>query len=158
MDVVPVNISKVVLLAKFSYVVVFYINFWRHHHELPLRRYNESISMKICLCVWRSGTCQPSIEHQRVGSFISYCYAFIYQSLCCCCCCMQCQPKSCSRSYVYFCVPWILDAFSNDPCARTTSDFDCCLHWLSIHVGKCSIARPWFSWGLVGGKTSPSHL
>ena len=25
--------------------------------------------------------CQPSIEHQRVRSFIIYCYAFVYQSL-----------------------------------------------------------------------------
>ena len=31
--------------------------------------------------------------------------------------------KSCSRSYVHFCVPWILDGFSNDPCTGTTSDF-----------------------------------
>ena len=40
----------------------------------------------------------------------------------------------------------------------TTNDFDCCLHWLSIHVGKCSIAMPWFSQGLVGWDSLPLHL
>ena len=33
-----------------------------------------------------------------------------------------------SRSYMHFCVPWILDEFSSDPCTGTTNDFDCCLH------------------------------
>ena len=52
------------------------------------------------------------------------------------------KPKSCRRSYVHFCVPWILGDLSNDPGTGTANDFDCCLHRLSNHVGKCSIARP----------------
>ena len=56
--------------------------------------------------------------------------------------CMWYDPKSGNRSYIHFCVPWILDEFSNDPCTGTTNDFDCCLHQLSVCVGKHSIARP----------------
>ena len=63
------------------------------------------------------------------------------------------KPKSCSRSYVHFCISWILGDLSNDPWTGTANNFDCCLHWLSNHVGKCPIARPWFSWGLVGWGT-----
>ena len=95
------------------------------------------------VCVWRPGACQPSIEHQRVRSLISYCYAFFYfysiLNLLLVICGVN--PKSCSRSYVHFCVPWILDDFSNDPCTGTTSDFDCCLHWLSGCVGKCCYSQ-----------------
>ena len=70
----------------------------------------------------------------------------------------RCNPKSYNRSYVHFCVPCILEEFSNDPCAGTTNDFDCCLHWLSVCVDKCSVARPWFLWGLVGSNAMLSHL
>ena len=38
------------------------------------------------------------------------------------------KPKSCSRSYVHFCVPWILGDLSNDPGTGTANDFHCCLH------------------------------
>ena len=161
MDVVTVK-SKMVLLVKFGYAFVFYINFEGIIMNYLWWGIMSQSAWRSCLCIWRSGMCiwrssmcQLSIEHQGVGPLIIYYYAFVYQSLCCC---MQCQPKSCSRSYMHFCVPWILDDFSNDPCTGTTNDFDCCWHWLSICVGKCSIARPWFSQGLVGSKTLPLHL
>ena len=65
---------------------------------------------------------------------------------------------SLTTEVMHYCIPWILEKLSNDPGAGTTNYFDCCLHQLSINVGKCFIARPWFSWGLVGDKTLPSHL
>ena len=68
------------------------------------------------------------------------------------------KPKSCNRSYVHSCIPQILGHLPNDPWTGTANDFDFCLQWLSVHVGKCSIARPWFSWGLVGWHTLPLHL
>ena len=67
---------------------------------------------------------------------------------------MWCGPKSYNRYYVHFCVPWILEVISNDPCAGTTNDCICCLHQLSVHVGTHSI----FSQGLVGGWALLSHL
>ena len=73
-------------------------------------------------------------------------------------CCIWCDPKSYNRSYVHFCVAWILEEFPSDPIAGITNDFDCCLHQFSVHVGKCSIARPWFSWGLLGCNALLSHL
>ena len=39
--------------------------------------------------------------------------------------CMWCDPKSYSRYYVHFCVPWILEVFTNDPCAGATNDCIC---------------------------------
>ena len=72
--------------------------------------------------------------------------------------CMWCEPKSYNRDYVHFWVPWILEVFTNDPCAGTTKDYICCLHQLSIHVGICSICRPWFSWGLADYEALASHL
>ena len=72
--------------------------------------------------------------------------------------CMWCDPKSYNRYYVHFCVPWILEVFTNDPCAGTTNDCICCLHQLSVHVCICSICRPWFSWGLVGCEALLLHL
>ena len=71
---------------------------------------------------------------------------------------MWCDPKSYNRSYVHFCVPWILEVFTNDSFAGTTNDCICCLHPLSIGVGICSICRPWILWGLVGCEALPSHL
>ena len=56
--------------------------------------------------------------------------------------CMWCKCKSYNRGYVQFCVPWILEVFTNDPCAGTTNDCICCLHQLSIHVGIHCICRP----------------
>ena len=34
------------------------------------------------------------------------------------------DPKPGNRSYIHFCVPWILDEFSSEPCIGTTNDFD----------------------------------
>ena len=68
------------------------------------------------------------------------------------------NPKSYNRYYVNFCVPWILEVDSNDPHAGTTNDCICCLYWLSICVGTCSICRSWFLWGLVGCMALPLHL
>ena len=62
--------------------------------------------------------------------------------------CMWCDPKSYSRFYVHFCVPWILEVFTNDHCAGTINDHICHLYQLSICVGTHSICRPWFSQGL----------
>ena len=66
---------------------------------------------------------------------ISYCCSVSYQSLIHW---VLYMVQSYNRSYVHFCVPWILEKFSNDPGAGTTNDFDCCLHQLSIHVGNHS--------------------
>ena len=80
------------------------------------------------------------INHQAIGYF------------------MWCEPNSYNRDCMHFCVPWILEVFTNDPCAGTTNDCICCLHRLFIHVGICSICRPWFLWGLAGCEALPSHL
>ena len=82
--------------------------------------------------------------HQSINQFVGYC--------------MWCDPKSYSRYYVHFCVPWILEVFTNDPCAGTTNDCICCLHWLSIHGGIHSICRLQFPWGFVGCEALLSHL
>ena len=71
---------------------------------------------------------------------------------------MWCEPKSYNRGYVHFCVSWILDIFANDPCAGTTNDSICCLLRLSVHVGICSICKPWFLQGLADCEDLPSHL
>ena len=145
-----------ILLMKW-FMLLFYISFGRHHHELLLMRKNESIIMKICLCL--------KIQHVPVIYWTSKGKVIDQLLLCICLSILNfvvvvcgANPKSCSRSYMHFGVPWILDGFSNDPCTGTTNDCDCCLHWLSSHVGKCSIARPWFSQGLVGWGSLPSHL
>ena len=84
------------------------------------------------------------IHIKEVRSLISYCYAIFcsVQSLSFVDVVCNVKPKSCSRRYVHFCIPWILGDLSNDPLTGTVNDFDCCLHRLSDHVGKCSIARP----------------
>ena len=51
---------------------------------------------------------------------------------------------------------WKVD--SNDLHVGTTNDCICCFCQLSIHVGTCSICRPWFLWGLLGCWALPSHL
>ena len=106
--------------------------------------------LKVSLKRWHMSA--SAIYIKEVRSLISYCCAIF-----CSCTILNfvnvvcdVKPKSCSRSYVYFCIPWILGDLSNDPRTGTANDFDCCLHWLSIHVGKHPIARPWFLWGLVG--------
>ena len=48
--------------------------------------------------------------------FIPICYAMC-----------DVKPKSCDRSYVYSCIPWILEDFPNDPRVGTANDFDCSL-------------------------------
>ena len=66
------------------------------------------------------------IRYCDVGMvLIGYYHSNIYQSIGYC---IWCNPKSYNRSYVHFCVPWILEEFSNDPDAGTTNDFNCCLH------------------------------
>ena len=105
---------------------------------LSFKRNSYCDAMKVL-----SGYCN-SMVHQLINQSIGYC--------------MWCDPKSYSRYYVHFCVPWILEVFTNDPCAATTNDCVCCLHQLSICVGICSICWPWFSWGLVGCGALPSHL
>ena len=140
-----------------------YTNIWKHYHEIILMALDDLTTKKMNVLLRGGCMYHLYIVHQRVScldvqlGLIGYCHSIIinHRSIGCC---MWCDPHSCSRSYVHFCVPWILDEFSNDPCTGTTNDFNCCLHWLSIHVGKCSIARPWFSQGLVGGKTLSLHL
>ena len=111
------------------------------------------------VCVWRSGTCQSSIEHQRVMSLISYCYAFVYQSLILLLLLYVVPILSLAAEVMCISVsPGFWMVFSNDPCTGTTNDCDCCLHQLSGHVGKCSITRPWFSQGLVGWGSLPSCI
>ena len=66
--------------------------------------------------------------------------------------------KSYNRYYVHFGVPWIFKVDSYHPYTGTTNDYFCCFCQLSVHVGTCSICRPWFSWGLVGCLALPSHL
>ena len=114
--------------------------------------------------LWWTGACHLCIVPQRNGYcdvmevLISYCHSKGYikhQSIGYC---MWCKPKYYNRGYVHFCVLWILEVFTNDPCAGTTNDCICCLHWLSVHVGICSIHRPWFSQGLTGCGALPSHL
>ena len=123
------------------------------------------VQTAIKMCVpWWVGTCHLCIVLQRnghrdaMGVLISYCYSkrvinhqFIGY-------CMWWNPKSYNRSYMHFCVPWILEVFTCDPCAGTTNDCICCLHQLSLYVGICSICRPWFLWGLVGCEALLSHL
>ena len=46
--------------------------------------------------------------------------------------CMWCKPRSYNRGYVHFCVPWILEVFTNDPCAGTTND--CLLLTSTLHL------------------------
>ena len=119
---------------------------WGDHHEdvFPVWRYVWSLKR------WHVATSANHIKEVRL--VISYCCAIFcsYTILNFVEVVHDIKPKSCSRSYVHFCVPWILGDLSKDPRTGTANDFDCCLHWLSIHVGKCLIARPWFSWGLVG--------
>ena len=108
--------SKMVLLMK----IWVYWHFYTRCEGIIVNctwRGKMSQSSWRSVCVWRSCMCQPSIEHQRVRLLISYCYAFFYF-----CSILKLsaihgvKPKSCSRSYVHFGVPWILDYFSNDPC------------------------------------------
>ena len=45
---------------------------------------------------------------------------------------MWCEPTSYSTDYVRFCVPWILEVFTNNPCAGTTND--CLLLTSTLHL------------------------
>ena len=71
-----------------------------------------------------------AIHIKKVRSLISYCCAIF-----CSCTILNfvdvvrdVKSKSCSRSYVHFCVPWIWGDLSNDPGTGTANDFDYCLH------------------------------
>ena len=107
----------------------------------------------ICvLCFKRNGHCDV------MGVLIGCCHIKVFLNHQPFRYCMWCEPKSYNRVYVHFCVSCILEAFTNDPCAALTNDCVCCLHWLSICVGICSICRPWFLLGLAGCEALPSHL
>ena len=97
----------------------------------------------VTVILWR---CQLAIVIQRFLNHQSVGY------------CMWCKPKSYHRGYMPFCIPWILEVFTNDLYAGTTNGCICCLHQLSIHVGICFICRPWFSWGFIGCEILPSYL
>ena len=153
------NLMMVILTNNFWSLLVFYTGF-------------ESISVnctwwgRMCQSSWRSVQClkiwgMPIVHLTSKSKFVDQlllCILLFCPILELLILHMVWSPKSCSRSYVHFCVPWILYDFSNDPWTGTTNDFDCCLHWISGHVDKCSIARPWSSWGLVGWDSLPSHL
>ena len=86
--------------------------------------------------------CQLSIEHQR-GKVIDQLFLCIHLSI------LNFVVVVCgvnlSLEAEVMCISvstGFLESFSNDPCTGITNDFDCCLHQLSVHVGKCSIARP----------------
>ena len=120
-------------------------------------------AMKMCV-LWWVGACHLCIVLQKEWSLwcfegfnqlLSFKGVINHQSIGYC---MRCDPKSYNRSYVHFCVPWILEVFTNDPCAGTTNDCISCLHQLSIHVGICSLCKLWFSQGLVGCEAFPLHL
>ena len=118
--------------------------------------------IKTCV-LWWLGACHLCIIKRNghcdaLKVLIGYCHSkgvINHQSIGYCMCC---DPKSYNRSYLHFCVPWILEVFTNDPCAGTIKNCICCLHWISVHVGICSIHKPWFSWGLVGFEALPLHL
>ena len=77
----------------------------------------------ICvLCFKRNGHCDA------MEMLIGYCHSKGYINHQSIWYCMWCEPKSYNRGYVHFCVPWILEVFTYDPCARTTNDYICCLH------------------------------
>ena len=142
-----------------------YILVWKHLCEWNMMRENKVIIVDIYFLfedmsyLWICGMWQPVLftSKGRVANQLLLCILLF--------CSFQSvgaihgvEPKSCDRSYVHSCIPWILEDLSNDPWIGTANDFDCSLLWLSVHVGKCSIGRPWFSWGLVGLVSLPLHL
>ena len=142
-----------------------YILVWKHLREWYIMRKNEVIIMDMYLLFegttyfWIGGCGSWCNSHQR-GKVINQLLLCILLF-----CSFRSvgaihgvEPKSCDRSYVHSCIPWILDDLPNDPWIGTANDFNCSLPWLSIHVGKCSIARPWFLQGLVGWVALPLHL
>ena len=79
-------------------------------------------AIKTCV-LWWVGMCHLHIVLQRKGHsdavklLIGYCHSkrvINHQSIGYC---MWCNPKSYNRSYMHFCVPWILEVVTNDPCA-----------------------------------------
>ena len=140
-----------------------YINFWKHHCEVPKMVLDDQTAIKMHV-LWWAGMCHLWVVLQRelslwyyegVNWLLSFKGFLNHQSVGYC---MWCKPKSYNRDYMHFCVPWILEVFTNDPCVGTTNDCICCLHQLSVCVDICSICRPWFSQGLIGCEVLPSHL
>ena len=140
-----------------------YGNFWKHYCEVPQMVLDDPTAIKKYV-LWLVGACHLCIVLQKEWSLWSYgsvnwllsFKGFLnHQSLGFC---MWCEPKSYNRGYIHFCVPWIFEVFTNDPCAGTTNDCVCCLHHLSVHVGICSICRLWFSWGLASCEALLLHL
>ena len=140
-----------------------YTNFWKHYCEvLQLVLDDPNCYQDACPLMGRH---VPSMYcasnewsvwyYEGIKWLLSFKEIINHQSIGCC---MWCDPKSYNRSYMHFSVPWILALSSNDPCAGTTNDCDCYLHWPSVCVGICSICRPWFSQSLVGCKALPLHL
>ena len=155
------NINEILHRVCWHYVLVLTALVWIAYDEVKCGNHHKDLfcdwRYTLCLKIWH----MPVIQFTSKGRVIDQlllCSLLIFFNpqfvdvLC------NVKLKSCSRSYVHFCVPWILDDFSNDPWTGTTNDFDCCLHRLSSHVGKCSIARPWFSQGLLGWGSLPLHL
>ena len=120
-------------------------------------------AIKICV-LWWAGACHLVLFfkeeqvlwcYEGVKWLLSFKGTLIKQSIGFC---MWCDPKSYDKYYVHFCVPWILEVISNYPRVATTNDCICCLYWLSVCVGICSIHRSWFLWGLVGCWALLLHL
>ena len=99
--------------------------------------------------------CYP---HQRVGSLISYCHAFFWSVHSNLLCNVWCQAYVLQQRLCAFLCPMDFGRFYQWSLSRDCNDFNCGLWWLSDSVGRCSIARPWFSQGLVGLKALPLHL
>ena len=140
-----------------------YRNFWKHYCEVLQMVLDDPTAIKMHVLLMGS-TCHLYIVIQK--EWWLWCYGGVnwllsfkgfvnHPSLGYC---MWWEPKSYNRGYMHFCVPWILEIFTNDPCAGTTNDCVCCLHQLSIHVGICFICRPWFLWGLMDCEALPSYL
>ena len=109
--------------------------------------------------LWTGGVWQSVLSTSKgkvVNQLLLCIHLFLVIPICCAICGVK--PKYCDRSYVHSCIPWILDDLPNDPWVGTANDFDCSFWWLSNCVGRCFIARPWFSWGLAGLVALPSHL
>ena len=110
-----------------------YIQLCKNLCEWCIMRENKVIIMVIicCVkihliseCVACGSQCNP---HQRVRLLISYCLhsSVLFIPICCAKCGVK--PKSCDRSYVHSCIPWILDDLPSDPSVGTANDVECSL-------------------------------
>ena len=139
-------------------MLLFYISFWRHHCELHLMRWNESIILKICFClkIWH----MPAIYWTSKGKVIDELLLCFHLSI---------------LNFVVVVVHGVnLSLASEVTCISVSPGFLMAFPmilvqglWMtltvayidfSICVGKCSIDRPSFSQGLVGWDSLPSYL